>query len=416
MTTTPSHSASARASGSATSWLKRLGLFDASPAIDKAGMVVHGMLSHDPLTGEALSKSTHYVVAPWSQGRFSDGDGKLYFLAKGSVDVGERSIDAALRESYEETGVNVGAIADGMVPGVVMAGEMPMPYEREILGSSGHPWQTQMFFQEVTGIDRLKPFLKNSTAQFAGRFSERVTEHSKPYHRKAPLPSFDDMLHWLRSGVMPAGHWNEGKHRVDTGLASRSKFAQLERDTMSLLIEERMARGCNPLLPGRASGDVRAEILNPVEFGIFRDRLARRDCEWLDARLKQMKSALNDMKIVGDDHSDIKLDMKERPLQFYQEGADLLPVSEYLTRIINQSHGNARYDRNMVGAHGDGKYKHGVNHHLVNALGSKEIAMLVPIIQPQDIDDADITPALKYALRGLVAQYQAGKETSGLSR
>lgn len=392
----------------ATSWLSRLGLAVASPpAIDKAGIVVHGMLAYDPLTHAQLKTPTHYVVAPWSQGRFSDDNTKLYFLAKGSVDHGESALQAAMRESYEETGINAGAIDQGLIPGVQACDDRKMPLERAILGSSGHPWQTQIFPLQVTGIDRLVPFLKNPQAQVEGGFASTVAEKSQPYARDKNLPTFEEMRHWLRSGIMPDARWNHRRGRDGSTLATRGTFEALEQRVMGELIAARTAKNAEgkPVLPGRAVGDDAPEIKNPTEFGIFRDALNRKDCEWLDTRLKQMKQMLTDYNVISDDFAPVKIDMKERPLQFYQEGADLIPMSEYITRIVQQALINKRYDRNMLGAITETSFKHGPNHHVIDAIARKEIAMLAPAIYPQDIEDAEIPSNLKFALKAIVRGY-----------
>lgn len=394
-------------------WQKRLGLKASPPAIDKAGIVVHGMLNHDPLTHQPLSKPTHYVVAPWSQGRFSDDGTKLYFLAKGSVDAHESSFAAAMRESYEETGINIAAIAQGMISGASLHEDSVVPLERMILGSSGNPWHTQIFSVQVDGLDHLVPHLKNPQAQIAGSFAETVTPESKPYAREQALPVFEEMLHWLRSGIMPRGHWNAGKNVKGTTLATVDAFNELEQSVMQELLAERKKKGATgqPLLPGRAVGDDDAEIKSPTEFGIFRDRLNVKDCAWLDARLKQIKRVLAGYNIATDDHAPVKLDMKERPLQFYQEGADLIPMSEYLTRIVNQSLVNGRYDRNMVGSRIMSGYKHGPNHHLLDSVARKEIAMLAPVITVDDIEEAQIPRSIKHALHAIMRGYNPDKET-----
>lgn len=418
MTISEKHSPKHRANGApqpegeSDHWRQRLGLMPPPPAIDKAGIVVHGMLTHDPLTHKPLSKPTHYVVAPWSEGRFSDDGTKLYFLAKGSVDPHESSFDAAMRESYEETGISIAAIAQGHIPGASLHEDSVVPLERMILGSSGNPWHTQMFSVAVDGLDQLVPHLKNATAQTSGHFAETVTAESKPYARALPLPTFDEMLHWLRSGAMPRGHWNAGKSAKGTSIATADAFGELEQNTMQELIAERKKKGelDQPLLPGRAMGDDDAEIKSPTEFGIFRDRLNAKDCAWLDARLKQIKHVLAGYGIAGDDHAPVKLDMKERPLQFYQEGADLIPMSEYLTRIVSQSLVNGRYDRNMVGSRIMPGYKHGPNHHLLSSVARKEIAMLAPVITASDIEEAEIPRSIKHALYAIMRGYNPDKE------
>ncbi len=390
----------------------------ATKTINKAGLILHGMATHDPATGLPLTKPTHYIVAPWSEGRFSDDGRKQYFLASGSVDEGEAVLDAAKREAFEETGIHIDDIMGGQVAGVKLAAPMMRGYERDILDLMDRPLYSCIYPVELQGIEQLaqachrdgSSILKNRSAQEGGDFAPNIAEEKRIEHYKPPLPSFADLIRWLRSGDVPQAEWNAGRPHAGTTLQTATRFEAIEKSGMQAVIERRSeyTDDGNSVLPGgRQPGDLRPMILNPTEFGIWRDNLSAEDQQWVDAKLAQMKAVLRGQLQVlpADDCATIKLDTRDR-LKFYQEGTDILPVSEYLSRIYEGAMGSKYYGRSMMNVQDADYFAHGYNHHASNAIAKKQISLLAPVLTEDDIRQARIPQHAKHILYALRSQYQ----------
>lgn len=394
---------------------------NAPKMVNKAGLILHGWVSHDPVTGEAFAEPKHYVVAPWSEGRFSDDGKKLYFLASGSVDEGEHILTAAKREACEETGISLDAIKRGNVAGVRTNLRRGKSYERDIVDLMGRDLRARIYPVELSGIEHLvtaknadgTPLLKNPEAQIDGGFLPYVHEDSRVENRKPSLPTFDELIDWLRTGVMPAAAWNAGAAYEGTDLGDAAYFQAFEARTMQALIARRAQYTSDEaVLPGgRTPGDMRPMILNPVEFGIWRDSLTAEEQVWVDARTGAIKEIQKSQGILGDDHSPIKLVRNDR-FGYCQEGTDILPMSEYLTRIYEGACDNKYYGRSMMNVNDADYFAHGVNHHTINAIAQKQISLLAAALTETDIEDARIPQHAKIALHAVRAHYQKSVSVS----
>lgn len=383
----------------------------AEPPADKAGVVVHGMLTHNPLTGQRLAKPTHYVVAPWSQGRFSSGLEKHYLLSKGSVDKGEDSLSAAMRETAEESGINLSKLlANGIVHKHADQKFLKRHARRQV-GGGNYEHFMHLYFQRLDNIEALLPYLKNTSAQgdpeiINGNpyFSVNVNPASIPLQCHHAMPDFDTMIKWMRSGFVPPLTRDDGTKTQRVTLGSRRQFKHIEKETMRRILanyEGEEKDDSLPVFTWRDASDTVPKIRSPKEFGIAFDAMDGSDKHIVKQQLKKLKAALSDAGLLRGDTADVKLDIKVRPLGLYQEGADLLPMSEYITRIVKQGMSNSRYDSNVAGLQAGHNYKHGHNHHLAMSLLEKQIGMLAPIILPEDIEEARIPCSVKFALHGM---------------
>jgi 8-oxo-dGTP pyrophosphatase MutT (NUDIX family) len=90
--------------------------------------------------------------------------------SKGSFDEGQDWLPEAERETYEETGISVDAIANGEYPGVKLLGVLqcdePFPYS----SMSGRPSELHLAVAVVDNIQGLRPYLKSTANSPSGEY------------------------------------------------------------------------------------------------------------------------------------------------------------------------------------------------------------------------------------------------------
>ena len=318
----------------------------------KAGVVLTGVKTED--IGKLDAKT--YVVAPYTEGRFGNSN-KYYVLPKGSIDSGETILEAALRETSEETGINlhkllgaeavatlssgntVGGFDSPGYPGVRIKSFSPQALDFAYEGREGTPWRTVMFKIELEGIEHLKGQLKNPAnsnhylndiAKVDHPTSSLV--HAHPIHQSGPsrYPRFSERLEWLRSMQVPVGTWS-GKHAgtkleltgADGEPLPNDWFAKLEDKFLEKYRIEK--------------DDPQRGIQNVADWQIFLMQLLPLDRGIIYQAANKIKAQMTGMGILGGDTDIIKLDTKDAPLVFYQEGADIISAADWLKSIIKNS-------------------------------------------------------------------------------
>lgn len=306
--------------------------------MDSAGIMIYGT----NLAGKRA------FVMPYSEGRFGEGD-KYYVLPSGKIDEGETPLEAAIRETHEETGISLEKLlgADG-VDALKNGKTLKLPIQSQAypgvrvvrLGldpvvqtyiSRGHAERTVMLFGiEVEGIEHLASHVKNPDNAATPDF--KVNHPIKPIvSDKNKYPQLADFLSWMRSGQVPDAGWSRGKEIPEpiTG-EDVQNFKRIERAFM----ESRNNH----------------EITNLPEWREFCEKMPKADFSVMRKMFDKIKRNISAMGITNGDHEIIKLDDKDIPLQFYQEGADIITAEDYLKQCRKMIKENPDYASGFGGA------------------------------------------------------------------
>lgn len=306
----------------------------------KAGMVLFGDF-----------KGERHIVAPYTEGRFGNNM-KYYGLGKGKVDPGEDAFEAGMRECKEETGIDVEKLLgkdaieklrrgetveniDSGYEGVRIKRVMPNALEYTYLGRAGSPNDFALFAIELEGIDHLYDHLKNPANR-----SHYIGMPQEVYHPVRTMlasnpdkyPHMQDCLNWLRTMHMPQRPWSQGRGGESLPRINGEGdhwFADLEAQYMEKL--------------GRPGDHIR----NVPEWQSFQKTLVGDDYKLITKHAEQIKEILIKLHILsGKDEDILKFDTKDSPLVFYQEGADILTVDNYMKAIMDA--GMERGDFNLA--------------------------------------------------------------------
>lgn len=303
----------------------------------KAGMIISGML---PNGQQAL-------VAPYSEGRFGHQD-KYYVLPTGSIDAGETPLHGALREAEEETGIDmvrlltpegVAALERGErltnipsgYPGVTIRRVEPEPVDHTFLSRASKPRRLALYGIEVDGIEHLRSALKNQpNLNRAGRV-QPVRRPISDVLRDAPerYPTFTDFLEWLRTERMPERIWNTG-YTGNRDLVPHED--EVDYPTWFRLLEAK-----------------HGPITDRDSWQRFCERIPHHDFSVLSGYIATIKGTLKSMHILNGDNDHIKLDDKDCPLFYYQEGADIITAEQYLKTAFERMRANSDYAKAFGG-------------------------------------------------------------------
>jgi hypothetical protein len=330
-----------------------------------------------------------HLLAPWSEGNFSDCGQKTYLLPRGSVDEGEGFLEAAIREVAEETGVYLDEVPDDprpeherryiydpsnarhhkweeegrdcFYPGVQVKRWLndgkPLS-DGYVPTNRGNPAKQQMFGVELTGIKALDApgVLKHG---FNGAGGPEVTLKARGLAtekvKQGELPSFKELLNVLRTG-----HWEWGDKPEmqgwlfdpDAGVAERSYLYSRETAALKASVAQLTQRdgwSREDLLDVVNEAvqrfedvrDSRLKIETPEEFDVFFRQSAIQNT--IKDHLKLLRKHMEGRHLPEDqrdaallsDTSGLKMDTRQRPMRYYQEGADIIPAVDYLQRMVD---------------------------------------------------------------------------------
>jgi len=304
----------------------------------KAGVVIYG----------TNAEGKRAFVMPYSEGRFGYGD-KYYVLPKGSVDKNEEVRAAAVRETEEETGISIKTLigekalaafeAGGALPqmpfdspgypGVRVAHIGMVPVSHSYTARSGKKRPTDIFGIEVEGIERLAPYLKNQRNANTADFKVRDSVFNA-VHDAEKYPQLADFIEWLRTGEMPAREWNAGKPKPPPlyDIRHGSPFERIEQETMGQKIH----------------------MLD--QWKAFFLEMNSHNYDEMQKYCGAIKKAISDLGITKGDSDTLKLDDKDTPLQFFQEGADIITAEDYVRRCTALLQQNLDYALGFGGAGG----------------------------------------------------------------
>lgn len=348
----------------------------------KAGVFIFGEMAFD-------GQNQLCAVAPWTQGNFSDDNRKAYLLPKGTVDAGEASLEAAIREVKEETGIDIDRILDPNkkyeIGGKKKRGGELTPDDREQLGlypnveleywlkdgqpvfrgiiptNRGNPAHHTMFGIKVKGIEHLRDSIKHKDNGGKDPLVTRTVQDmvAEGEHQHT-LPTFDELLQTLRTGI-----WTFGPNQ-NHGRLFDPNFRETEKYFLFSKRHQQMQRAVTELIAN--PGFTREELLAVVQSAqqdfdaIERGERVIQTPQELDELfhtthiqntvkddLKKIRKFMEGKgeyaKIYRDqplisDSTGLKLDTKQHPLRYYQESADIIPIDAWLNRMIEFSKDN----------------------------------------------------------------------------
>lgn len=341
------------------------------PAIKptKAGIILYGWV-----VGRDGRRRLH-VLSPYTEGRFCTED-KCYTLAKGAIDPGENPLQGAVRETVEETGFDLRKLMGEEAYTRFAAGEVikdlqsdgyrgvsvvkadPVPILHRYTSGHGTQHDAEYFAIEVDGIERLKPFLKRMGEKESDA-NPKVLKTAKTYVKEKHLPDFLQMLAILRSGqTLKRSELPEGKRQV--GWADNIAYRLI----------------FNPVLPALELQYNMVNINNVRDWVKFCTIIDGKEYKKLKEDIAEVKRYFELRDMVGDSGKKLKLDSKDRPLTFYQEGAEILPVEVMLARSVAVAAKNPLYAKAMWGDY-KGKRRHDANERV--RMASAQIAPLVEL-------------------------------------
>lgn len=316
---------------------------------EKGGFVIFGRNSRGQLC----------VLTSFVQGRFSaDPQDKLkyYGLAKGALDVrveqsrdghdgiaiSESGLDGAIRETKEETGVDV----------------------RQLLGKRFVPYKAgakvENFKSPIAGVEIKRAHIQDC-ADFAYISGAGVQRRLQLYYIELADGSIDHLANRLKQ--LDGGEYNFGKSCTDKGIAEllTEKGYPTFKDMMTILRTGKVrANGScwspsdytlfeNPELPS-IEKHMKLKITDPESWVKFCQEISGRDFKSLKPQFAAIKKYFEDLGMVGDTMP-IKMDDKDSPLCFYQEGGEILPLETLIMRSLRAAEHNPKYAKAMWGTY-----------------------------------------------------------------
>jgi hypothetical protein len=302
----------------------------------KAGLIVYG------IEKDAQGRDQIMVLAPWSEGRFSDGD-KAYGLGKGDVDPIDRddAFKAAEREFKEEVGLNLTQLLTNNYPGVRMLEcDFQKPLISTIVQSNArNPQQLHLFAVKVDNIRGLTKHIQrrdvlaisDDTPALAPKFQANALAKQFKY------PSTDTLLNIVRSGIVP------------TTLDVKNQFPKEHK-----LFDYPVLRTIYDALFAYYNPQKKSERIDtPGELDTLWEAFSGKQILGpLKQQIDQVKKHLLKEGIIT--HKDgLHLDTKNRPLRYFQESADILPYDEYIHRMHefagkNKLYSLATFDQRFI--------------------------------------------------------------------
>ncbi len=289
----------------------------------KAGIMIHGN----------NAGGQHCLLVGYNEGRFAK-KGRCYVLTKGSIDNGEPPIDAALREFYEESGVDLATflgpeniarlkLGDRVenlthpdFPGVRIIAFDPHPYPHTYHSRAGVLQDMVMYGVKVEGIENLKPHLKNKEGISLDELLEQ-----KPANVESERLLFPTFYQWLCQGYIPG---NGVQERVDL----------IDPQYFSRLVKCYAREG---------------KIERRKDWQQFCGDLPKNDYKALRKCFSLIKDRLLVEGWIEGDRGLLKFDEKDCPLHYYAEGAYIGSAVEILTKTLTDMQKNKDYAKAFGG-------------------------------------------------------------------
>lgn len=303
------------------------------PIPEKAGMFIYGWVPYKNGIPDKDGTKELHVLSSYSEGRFGRGF-KCYGIPKGAVDHGESSFDAAIRETHEETGIDFKLLLGEEAISALMRGETisnipsgydkvrvvsakPTPIKHEYMSGHGAKRTAEYYAIELDGIEHLKPFLKRMDARESDKYAN-VKKTTIQWMKEQNFPSFEQRLSMMRTGRVPP----EG----------------------SVVVIE------NPALPTIEAKYPWFDITKVDDWINFCSKVDGKEFKAISADVAKLKAYFEEIGLVKHDgESALKMDTKDTPLNFYQEGAEIIPLDVMLARSADAASKNEQYAKAMWG-------------------------------------------------------------------
>lgn len=312
-----------------------------TPKINKAGCVVMGRSGPD---GEMS------LLVPYNEGRFAQ-NGEFFVLPKGSVDEGEDVFDAALRETSEETGINIRSVlgekaiaqlragkdvrdvkSEGY-PGVTILKASAKPYRHDYLSRAGVKHRLALFRIEVDGIEKIAehPDLKNNQR---AQTRDLIKDHEQ-------RPKFPRFMNWMERGYIPidapVGHPEHDKRNGSGDIIPLHPVKWFKG-----LVNEFAPEGKIIVHTNDNTNNVDWDA-SRKHWQEFCKKLPPADYKQLMHSFQTIKSHIKRAGWLEGDKALLKFDEKDCPLFYYTEGARVVPAKEYIAKIFYDLEQNPDY-------------------------------------------------------------------------
>ena len=322
--------------------------------IDKAGFVIYGLNGK----GTPYNPNQLCVVAGYTQNRYGNDPTKAYSLIKGSVDDGETPFKGGKREAEEESGISIkkllgdAAYAElktsvktdggdvkpkkpGAYAGVKVKRAYATPTQFSYTSAVGKTKHMQMYFIELEdgAIDKLQPKLKGPPIADSQSYNDSAPElhfTTDDYVEQQHYPTLTEMLAVLKTGkIQPKSPAPDGWPKKETVI--------FKKPDLPKLLE--------------AMGEKNMKGWDETRWHRFCDEAKAKEPSLYKKVLKdigKLKKFFKEKELIGDDGF-MKFDGTDRPLTFFFEGADVLPVSHLIVRSARYAGQNQPYAEAMWG-------------------------------------------------------------------
>jgi hypothetical protein len=212
---------------------------------------------------------------------------------------------------------------------------------------------------------KLRPHLKNfeNMSSNIGK-AERVKHPAHTFIETHPeYPSYPERLDWLRQMRIPGTVEKTIEKVVDGKLITEKKIVQYTKDGKDvplilpglILDKDGKAKPLEGLTAGEKKDAIERskgwfalheknymvwkgrhgeQLADVKDFQPFHKSLNAEDYEALRTLSEQVKIVLKEKGLIGEDTGLMKFDTKDSPLSFYQEGADILGMEQYLKACL----------------------------------------------------------------------------------
>lgn len=345
-----------------------------------AGVVIYGRDGYGNPEAVGSRREKTFLLSSFSVGRFANNTSKYYSPCKGSIDPGEDVLTAADRELAEETGIALKTLMGEAAfarleageelhdlpvagyPGVRVLSARKVEQPHLSVHYHGNRSEDHYYAIELEGIRQLRPYLKQpgqpsdanspKVKHTAGYLANRDQTFSPL--REAGRSQFEWLFAAMRDGAAGGkkpllNRLTDAEYRKTTGdsfFASLQEAAKKDPQFAKVwenLQANRWFRTKNAIIPAQEDWIYFVRHAPAPVYRVLRDQM------------QKVKKYLAQQGLVGD-HTGFKLDTSINYLSLVCEGAEILPVTDFVARTVDcatldrDAPGSAKlYARSMFG-------------------------------------------------------------------
>lgn len=281
------------------------------------------------------------VLAPFTEGSFSDGH-KAYGIIKGDVEEGSRDLfDAAARAFKKEIGIDLYYLLSNKYEGVkLISCDYDNPFHKATVQSYARtPQELHLFAVKVDTVKpladhiRRRPLFKRYGNTDEHRFIPRKAQ-ANTLAKELKLPSPDELLQVMWTGIVPKSMDKHNMRAEDVELLPKPILSTVYDFIFTTMLAKR---------PGEPLSKI-SELDQ-----LWQTFAGKRILGALGDQFVTLQKYLNEKDIVAPEIG-VQLGVKNRPLRYFQQSADILTLDQYLDRMhdfakINPLYRLATYDQ-----------------------------------------------------------------------